>query len=157
MSEHSKERKMQEKNQCSIITYSPSIAKFSSIQQAIDSVPENGMLKLAAGIFKGSFTVKSKITIEGSGFSETDAFLENLQTVIIVPDDEKISIQSAAVVKGIIFVGEKFYEEHKEDFWAETAVFIPDRYILLRSERASFVLADRSCLMDRYHVLYYLR
>ena len=63
MSENSKERKMQEKNQCSIITYSPSIAKFSSIQQAIDSVPENGMLKLEAGIFKGSFTVKSKITI----------------------------------------------------------------------------------------------
>ena len=129
MSEHSKERKMQGKNQCSIITYSPSIAKFSSIQQAIDSVPENGMLKLKAGIFKGSFTVKSKITIEGSGFSETDAFLENLQTIIIVPDDEKISIQSAAVVKGIIFVGEKFYEEHKEDFWAETAVFIPDGYM----------------------------
>ena len=129
MSENSKERKMQEKNQCSIITYSPSIAKFSSIQQAIDSVPENGMLKLEAGIFKGSFTVKSKITIEGSGFSETDAFLENLQTVIIVPDDEKVSVQSAAVVKGIIFVGEKFYEEHKEDFWAETAVFIPDGYM----------------------------
>ena len=120
---------MQEKNQCSIITYSPSIAKFSSLQQAIDSVPENGMLKLKAGIFKGSFTVKSKITIEGSGFSETDALLENLQTVIIVPDDEKIFIQSAAVVKGIIFVGEKFYEEHKEDFWAETAVFIPDGYM----------------------------
>ena len=91
----------------------------SNLQELIDSTPENGLLKLGFGVYKGAFSIKSKITIQGGGFSDKDDSLANLKTIIVVPKNESVVISGAATLEGIIFVGEKFYEEHKNRIQSE--------------------------------------
>ena len=90
-----------------------------SLQELIDSTPENGILKLEAGVYKGAFSVKSKITLQGTGFSDKDDSLANLKTFIVVPESESVAISSVATFEGLVFVGEKIYEEHKSRILAE--------------------------------------
>lgn len=86
----------------------------SKLQEAIDSTPENGILNLEPGIYKGSFTVDSQITIRGAGYSTDDGNFDELGTIIIVPEDESIVIRNAATIEGVIFVGHDFYVYHKK-------------------------------------------
>lgn len=90
-----------------------------NLQELIDSTPENGILKLEARVYKGAFSIESKITLQGKGFSDKDDSLANLKTIIVVPENESVVISSAATLEGIIFVGEKFYEKHKSRIQSE--------------------------------------
>lgn len=91
----------------------------SSLQELIDSTPENGILKLEASVYKGAFSIESKITLQGKGFSDKDDSLANLKTIIVVPKNEPIVVSDAATFEGIVFVGEKFYEKHKSRIQSE--------------------------------------
>ncbi len=91
----------------------------SNLQELIDSTPENGILKLEASVYKGAFSIESKITLQGKGFSDKDDSLANLKTIIVVPKNEPIVVSDAATFEGIVFVGEKFYEKHKSRILAE--------------------------------------
>ena len=83
----------------------------NDLQKAIDSTPKNGLLKLEADVYKGSFSVNSKITIQGSGFCP----VRWLNTIIVVPDGEHIVINSSATLEGIVFIGENFYKKYKKN------------------------------------------
>ena len=85
----------------------------NELQKAIDSTPKNGLLKLEADVYKGSFSVNSKITIQGSGFSTDDNSIRWVNTIIVIPDGEHVVINSSATLEGIIFVGENFWFNHK--------------------------------------------
>ena len=91
----------------------------SSLQELIDSTPENGLLKLEARVYKGAVSVKSKITLQGTGFSDKDDSLTALKTIIVVPESESVVIRGAATLEGIVFIGEKFYEKHKSRIQSE--------------------------------------
>lgn len=91
----------------------------SSLQELIDSTPENGILKLEASVYKGAFSIESKITLQGKGFSDKDDSLANLKTIIVVPESESVVVSDAATFEGIVFVGEKFYEKHKSRIQSE--------------------------------------
>ena len=90
-----------------------------SLQELIDSTPENGILKLEASVYKGAFSIESKITLQGKRFSDKDDSLANLKTIIVVPKNEPIVVSDAATFEGIVFVGEKFYEKHKSRIQSE--------------------------------------
>lgn len=90
-----------------------------NLQELIDSTPENGILKLEASVYKGAFSIESKITLQGTGFSDKDDSLANLKTIIVVPESESVVISGAATLEGIVFIGEKFYEEHKSCIQSE--------------------------------------
>lgn len=87
----------------------------NDLQKAIDSTPKNGLLKLEADVYKGSFSVNSKITIQGSALPTEDYSARWVFTIIVVPDGEHIVINSSATLEGIIFVGENFYKKYKKN------------------------------------------
>ncbi|MBQ9623944.1 MAG: hypothetical protein IJR39_11515, partial [Treponema sp.] len=91
----------------------------SNLQELIDSTPENGILKLEASVYKGAFSIESKITIQGGGFSDKDDSLTALKTIIVVPENEFVVISGEAKLEGIVFIGEKFYEKHKKRIQSE--------------------------------------
>lgn len=66
-------------------------------------------VQLPGGLKKKSFEVNNSVTIRGVA----------LQTIIVVPKGERIIINSPATLEGIVFVGERFYEEHKDNLKTE--------------------------------------